>query len=418
MLSVICVACLRRAGRGQPAVARRRMRTLGWAALALNGSIFISAGGGSSPSGGLALWGQTVGLAAAVLFVLGFVPPAALRTRWRREEAEALRRAEAALMAASSVEEVAQIVLPQAVQLLGAMGAVMVDATGAVAMRHLATEAVSVVDTILPVPAPPGASPIVLPNLVAVPLRSGWLALQTAVSTPFFGRDELVILETLGHLGGLALDRAELSDREKAAWAILEVREGQLAEAQRMAHLGSFTHEVVTGVATWSDELNRIFGFGPDELGDWAERTAAMAARIHPSDRDIVSATTEDAIASAGSTSLEYRLLLPSGEVKWVHGHASPVFDDDGLLVRMVGTVQDITVRKEAEAEVLYQATHDSLTRLPNRATFERQTAIRSTTTVHQPSRIPREHGETHIAAREGKTIGQRHRIRRHGERA
>ena len=121
-LSVACVVCLWRAGRGQPAVARRRMRTLGWAALALNGSVFISTAGGSHPSSGFALWAQAAGLASAILFVLGFVPPLALRTMWRREEMEALRAAEAALMSARSANEIAQIVLPHAVQLFGALG--------------------------------------------------------------------------------------------------------------------------------------------------------------------------------------------------------------------------------------------------------------------------------------------------------
>ena len=179
-----------------------------------------------------------------------------------------------------------------------------------------------------------------------------------------------MILETLGHLAGLALARAELFDREQAGRFAVEESEAQLAEAQRMAQIGSFTHELATGVATWSAELNRIFGFEPDVHGEWAERSEAMRARIHPDDRDAVSGAAAKAMASTTPTSLEYRLVLPGNEIRWVHAYASLVIDENGERVRVVGTVQDITERKAAEADMVQRATHDPLTGLANRAWF------------------------------------------------
>ena len=94
---------------------------------------------------------------------------------------------------------------------------------------------------------------------------SGCHSVTTTASTPFFGAEELHLLETLAHLSGLALERAELYDRERIAARELAEREWQLAEAQRTAHMGSYTWDLGTGAVAWSDEMYRILGFDPAE---------------------------------------------------------------------------------------------------------------------------------------------------------
>ncbi|MGH9034451.1 MAG: EAL domain-containing protein, partial [Acidimicrobiia bacterium] len=195
----------------------------------------------------------------------------------------------------------------------------------------------------------------------------GWMAVVTTAATPFFGHEELGLLQTLAHLAGLALDRAELFDRERIGRQALAEREFQLAEAQRTARLGSYTWDLRTGAVSWSDEMYRVLGFAPGEVVNHGE---AFASRLHPDDRDRILDDWRAAPQTQAATSFEYRIVLPGGETRWIHGQARPVLDDDGTLHQLIGTIQDITERKLAEEAIAFQAGHDSLTQLPNRALF------------------------------------------------
>jgi diguanylate cyclase (GGDEF)-like protein/PAS domain S-box-containing protein len=204
-------------------------------------------------------------------------------------------------------------------------------------------------------------------DVVAVRVRSGWLAVATTAATPFFGIDELGLLQTLAHLAGLALDRAELFDRERISRQVLAEREFQLAEAQRTARLGSYTWDPVAGTAVWSEEMYRILGFTPGEVANHGE---AFASRLHPDDRERVIEVWRAAPGISVPTSIEYRIVLPDGAIRWVHGQVTPAVDAGGAVARLVGTIQDVTERKLAEEAIVFQAGHDDLTQLPNRALF------------------------------------------------
>ena len=367
LLSLLSVARLWRAGRGQPTVARRRMRTLGAASIVLNIALFIVVGSGGRGSAHVTLAAQCAGLVSAVLFLVGFVPPRALRTWWRRPEVLAFRKAEAALMGADTADRVATILLPHAAELVGAQAAMLVTKDGEVRARH----GIDAVDAAaaaarLPLPADPAADPLFVEGMVAIPVRQGWLAVTTSPVAPFFGPEELSLLLTLAHLAGLALDRAELFDRERAARQVLAEREFQLAEAQRTAQVGSYTWDLATSAVTWSDEMMRLLGLS----GEVADKGAAFASRIHPDDRARALDAWRTAPETSVPTSIEYRIVLPPGETRWVQGRVRPVRDETGAVVRLIGTIQDITERKRAEEEIAFQATHDALTRLPNRVLF------------------------------------------------
>jgi hypothetical protein len=63
----------------------------------------------------------------------------------------------------------------------------------------------------------------------------------------------------------------------------------------------------------------------------------------------------------------DYRVVWPEGEVRWLHCRGRAVAANDGTVVRLIGTSQDITERKQLEARLAHQALHDTLTGLPNR---------------------------------------------------
>ncbi|HET8921980.1 MAG TPA: PAS domain-containing protein [Candidatus Acidoferrum sp.] len=126
--------------------------------------------------------------------------------------------------------------------------------------------------------------------------------------------------------------------------------ENYLAEAQRLTHTGSWASDGTTHEALyWSEEMFRIFGFDP-QLGlpmrdQWLQR-------IHPEDRDKVRQQASDRMfLQKVHSDVEFRIVLPNGTVKHIHGLAHPVFNSNRELVEVVGTAVDITERKRAEEE-------------------------------------------------------------------
>lgn len=218
-LSTITAARLWRAGRGQPSVARRRMRLLAFGAAFLTIAILPSIGG---PADEQSIAVQAIArispLVAAFLFFLGFSPPAWLRVLWRRQEESQLREVEAGLMSATTVTEVADALLPRIAQVSGSRGSLLLDSAGAqiAAFNVSDADAGQVTDAVLA-----GASPIrvvsVGRDVLAIPLRRGWLAVQLSPYTPLFGGEEVRLLEALGLFVDLALERVTLFEREREA---------------------------------------------------------------------------------------------------------------------------------------------------------------------------------------------------------
>ena len=134
----------------------------------------------------------------------------------------------------------------------------------------------------------------------------------------------------------------------KRAQEALLRSERWLAEAQRIAHLGSWNWDIVLGDLQWSDEVYRIFGLNPKEF--CATYTAFLAS-VHPDDRRAVEQAIADALADPRTEyNVEHRVVRPNGSERIVHTRGETTFDVDGKPRRMFGTVLDITERKQTEA--------------------------------------------------------------------
>ena len=134
----------------------------------------------------------------------------------------------------------------------------------------------------------------------------------------------------------------DVTDR-RAAEAARRQSEARLAEAQRVAQLGSWEWDVRTGLVWWSDELYRRYGKDP---ATYQPSVDGYMAIVHPDDRDRVAAAL-GAVQEAGSAiTSEHRFLRPDGGVGWSHMHALVERDPAGILVRLWGTCQDVTERK------------------------------------------------------------------------
>jgi PAS domain S-box-containing protein len=129
----------------------------------------------------------------------------------------------------------------------------------------------------------------------------------------------------------------------------LSSSEAALAEAQAIAHTGSWNWEFATDQHTWSTELYRIMGRAPGEPA----RHDAFLQSIHPEEQPSLQLALTQARADRQPFHGEYRLVRPSGEVRQVHLKGEVVADASGQPVRMSGTLQDITERKVMEKRLM-----------------------------------------------------------------
>lgn len=127
----------------------------------------------------------------------------------------------------------------------------------------------------------------------------------------------------------------------------LTLKEARLAEAQRLAHVGSFECELNTRKISWSEELFRIFGLNPAEGEPNYKRIESL---IHPDDREFWTTSLTEAIAGGKHHELEARIVRPDGAVRHICVKLQAINDDAGSLIKFFGTVQDISDRKETEA--------------------------------------------------------------------
>jgi PAS domain S-box-containing protein len=134
---------------------------------------------------------------------------------------------------------------------------------------------------------------------------------------------------------------AVLSERA-AAESALQRERAIFAEAQEVAHIGSWEWNIVENRITWSDELFRLYGLEPvPEVVH-----GAYLEHIHPEDRERVNETVARALVDSAPFSFEHRVVWANGTVRWIYAQGHVVVDAAGDRVRMVGTSQDITETK------------------------------------------------------------------------
>ncbi len=127
---------------------------------------------------------------------------------------------------------------------------------------------------------------------------------------------------------------------------LLRKREEQLAEAQAIAHLGSWDWTIESGELAWSKEMYRIFGLEPKD----GPITYEMYLHgVHEDDRDRVGELIDGALRDGQAFAFEHRIVRPDGEQRTLQSQGRIDVGSDGKPVRMFGTGLDITDRKRAE---------------------------------------------------------------------
>ncbi|MCB0196119.1 MAG: PAS domain-containing protein, partial [Anaerolineae bacterium] len=176
-----------------------------------------------------------------------------------------------------------------------------------------------------------------------------WIEKQVVALLEFFSdRDSkpdeslLEIMVFIGTQLGYTIER-------KWAEARIKQREIQLAEAQKIARLGSWEWYIEANRVVWSDELYRIYGLDPKE----GELTYQIYLDLlHPDDRNQVKQNVETAFRTHQPFEHEHRIIRPDGIIRIIQGRGKVILDKSGNPSRMFGTSQDVTERREAEAEL------------------------------------------------------------------
>ena len=156
---------------------------------------------------------------------------------------------------------------------------------------------------------------------------------------------ETKLKETLDNLENLVEERT--AELEKAFYSYFESKKG-LAEAQKMAHIGTWEWEITSDKAYWSDEMYCIFGLNPK---DPAPNHEEFYNYIHPEDCEYVRSESKN-VKHEKPFSIDFRIIRDDEEERLVVMQSKFVFDEKNIPVRVKGTVQDITERKKSEERI------------------------------------------------------------------
>ncbi|MDX1615295.1 MAG: GAF domain-containing protein, partial [Candidatus Promineifilaceae bacterium] len=175
---------------------------------------------------------------------------------------------------------------------------------------------------------------------------------QVAAVLEFFSSDEIgVDPEFLDMMSHIATQLGRTIERQRAMEQ-LRREEMLLAQAERIAHLGSWQWDLRSSSVTWSEELCRIYGLEPAQ----AESSfTAFLERIHPEERQRIREAIEDSVRHKRSFQFHHRIVRPNGQIRVLFGQGRPELDDDGNIVQYFGTGQDVTEQVRLQEKLVRQ---------------------------------------------------------------
>jgi PAS domain S-box-containing protein len=156
---------------------------------------------------------------------------------------------------------------------------------------------------------------------------------------------------------GLVIYR-DITERVRAEQARQQAEEARAAQArrksevffsegQRLSHTGSWAYVVETDELVWSEEHCRLLGYDPATTKPTLD---LFWQRVHPEDLPGMQQDFERAVQQKRGVDREFRVVLPDGTTKYLHGMDQAVVDETGRLIEFVGTTMDVSDRKQAEA--------------------------------------------------------------------
>lgn len=130
---------------------------------------------------------------------------------------------------------------------------------------------------------------------------------------------------------------------------ILAESEARLADAQKIGQIGNWERSLVTQKLVWSDQQFSLFGY---DRNKGLPSLEMFLDRIHPDDRALVENAIREQYTEGGGHHFDYRIILPTGEMRFIQERVGQTLDDSGMVVALKGTAQDITELKRVEADL------------------------------------------------------------------
>ncbi len=150
-----------------------------------------------------------------------------------------------------------------------------------------------------------------------------------------------------GTIIGYLMTTRSIDKRKKTEQALM-YSEQTLKEAQKIASMGSYEYDLISRKITWSDELYRFLGidrsFSPEQN--------SLENLVHPADREMIVHSFFKSIHQNKGLQMDYRIVRPDGKVIHVLGINRLITNEEGLPVKAIGIIQDITGRKRAENRI------------------------------------------------------------------
>jgi two-component system sensor histidine kinase/response regulator len=145
---------------------------------------------------------------------------------------------------------------------------------------------------------------------------------------------------------GIIQDITEARLADKA----VKLSQLELMEAQAIAKIGNWKYDVATGNLSWSDELNNIYELGKNTTS-YHKTFNLLLKYVHPNDKFIIRKLLQSD-ANTMDSSHEYRIITPQGNIKHLSIIAGKrLYNEDGSVRKIIGTLQDISERKQAELD-------------------------------------------------------------------
>ena len=239
-------------------------------------------------------------------------------------------------------------------------------------LKHLQPDIEIIIsDYVMPQFSGPRALELLKQNGLDIPfiIISGTIGEDVAVEVMKQGAADYLLKDRLARLGisvNHALEKAQLHrERKKADEALrkselelrelaseLEIERARLVAAQKVAKMGSWDTDLSTMKVIWSEEAYRIFEVTPEKIQPDHMKFLQF---VHPEDREVVEQAFVQSLQTRSVNSVEHRLMLDGGRIKYVEEHWQVFEDEQGRAIRALGSCRDITERKMAEEDLRWK---------------------------------------------------------------
>lgn len=174
------------------------------------------------------------------------------------------------------------------------------------------------------------------------------------------------VLNKAGLVIGITGISRDITELRSTAQALYE-REYLLSESQRVARIGSWSVDIASDNAAWSDETYRIYGVSPDSF---VPTVQTLLDLVHPGERPALQAWIRACAAGEKPADLEFRTIRANGEIRTLRGRGALLPGTVNTPPRMIGTIQDVTELKHAEQRLheTLQMQHALLNSIPDAA--------------------------------------------------